>query len=100
MADVTFFLIVPQTRPASEFHSTRSPTLSSCVTVMMCCERFVLYRFVGGLCLRHRCFCRQESPVRKSIKPDEPKSLTSCPNSCSSWVDRKSTRLNSSHLGI
>jgi hypothetical protein len=27
--EVTFFLIVPRTRPASEFHSTWSPTLKS-----------------------------------------------------------------------
>src|ERR1035437_9454695 len=50
MAEMIFFLIVPRTWPASEFHPTRSPTLESCFIGMISDDCFV----VSGSGSNHR----------------------------------------------
>src|SRR5665213_1206235 len=45
IGELCFFWIVPRTRPASEFHSTWSPTLKSCATRVISSAVILVFHF-------------------------------------------------------
>jgi hypothetical protein len=72
VAETIFFLIVFWTRPASEFHVTRSPSLNSCFIDMISCFWFYCFDddrcglFVAaGSCLQESCLFK---PVQQHVK--------------------------------